>query len=1625
MNKSSYPVSVLTEGRLSKIALILITLVALLTSRLQAQGWQKSYLITSGYTIESLGPPVSGTIAANLKNGLSNAYFTVNAADGNLISLNPAVPDCDPAPFGGDLRYSATEYFDHSLTATNDLRIRRVKLVPNTCTIDQIIFDQEYDLPVVEAVYLVNMVFEAQSNFIFISGMLQLNPTGSSTHYQIFVKKINASTGTQVWEYQTPTMTIAGPPSGQSWQLLIASQSGGVYATKSGVTTGGSLMLIKLEGNGQLVYNKPIGGSYSFIRGATEEADGSILVRMQSASLSGPGDNYRAIRWDANGNEIFSLHAGLTLDNYFGGSAWAFLASFDAHARLSNGDFLLAGKNTGGLNGAIPGIHVNRVSPSGAVLWTRFYPDVLVDFTHALETFPDNGFLLGGNSNGEMFLMKTNSLGLTDAGPGTVDLKLTSAASQPNPPLWSNVTLTYTLQNTGTAVANDITVRMGTCETFNFGQNSGLVYANTNFQASAGTYLQVSQAWIVPTLGPGEVATLSITLFTLTNEVRRVFGEISDGPADVDSTPGNWLDCTPDEDDETVVILNPNNGCEIILDLLGTVCNDNGTPNNPNDDYYYANINVSKSGSACFNEFTYNAAGGVGGNGFFNSDVSVGPLPANEFASSISFTSDTGTTATVAGLNVLSPGHCSGNGTACFITALAVNPLCHDSNTPNDPNDDTFTYQLLVQKSGNCSSQWTNGVNVFSYGTPVTYATALIADGPFTVTVWDVTNPASTATAQVNPVPPCSSGGNILPDFSSFSWGNFVTNVANPGSNFFAPGGGICFPQSQINGTAAPSFVPPGPLAVDIYLSADGVLGASDVLFFNTTQPYNNLAGTGQLFGEGGNGCTTLPANIPNGTYKILAKLDPNNALQEANENNNVFEMATITIQSSGNGQIDLSLALQQTLNSPAQWSNYSVKATLSNAGPQAATGVKVKFAKPNGVVYVGGNEFTTSQGSFTPFGNEEWNVGSIPANGSATLTVNYFLLNATAPVAYAQVTAANETDSDSQPNNGTLPMPNQDDEAATGGGGPPNLTPDLTISDFQIPNPSVQAGQVLSYHFDAANIGTGAVPGIFTIKSYISSNPTLSANDIQDGTIQTGNYMVGFSAQDVPGASTIPANLTAGQYYLLVKIDADGVVAESDENNNVVVKPFTVTGGATICQGDLILESQAEVDAVPDCSIIDGGLYLRSPNGTLGASSDITDLSPLLGITKVNGPIIIDNNDLLFNLHGLENITSAHHIAILYCENIQNVAALSGLSGIMELGIVILHNPSLLNLNGLEGITRLKHTLTLTDNTSLQNLDGLSGLTSVDIFGVDLGGNPSLTSIQGLNSLTSVGGLFFIGNCDALQNLNGLENLQSTGALGIVSNNVLQDVSALGSLTTIQDNLFVSGNFQLSDCCIFHDLLANNSVNSVTFENNAGNCNSVQDILDNCAGTGDPCNAITITPAPGQITIAGASAPHVLIKVFKPNWQTAFDCLDNCPGPVVVGGLANGIHYVEIKLLDAGWAEICRIGEYVNISSYGGNGGTALKFRDDRQRLAIDRIYPNPAKYLVTLDLYSKLDQQAVMDIYNQQGQAVHRLSMELKQGENEVQIPVFDWKSGTYNLILRGEGMPAYGRFLKVWEE
>jgi hypothetical protein len=144
----------------------------------------------------------------------------------------------------------------------------------------------------------------------------------------------------------------------------------------------------------------------------------------------------------------------------------------------------------------------------------------------------------------------------------------------------------------------------------------------------------------------------------------------------------------------------------------------------------------------------------------------------------------------------------------------------------------------------------------------------------------------------------------------------------------------------------------------------------------------------------------------------------------------------------------------------------------------------------------------------------------------------------------------------------------------------PTNL-PDLTLANLTLPTSPIYENQLLKWKIDIKNIGTGNAPSNFTVKTYVSTDNVLSADDRLYSTIPTGNFNAGFSVLQVSDSTTTPRIIPAGQYYLIAKADADNQVIESNENNNILV---SATKFAVIpaLKPDLVITA-IQVDLVPN----------------------------------------------------------------------------------------------------------------------------------------------------------------------------------------------------------------------------------------------------------------------------------------------------------------------------------------------------------------------------------------------------------------------------------------------------------
>ncbi len=261
-----------------------------------------------------------------------------------------------------------------------------------------------------------------------------------------------------------------------------------------------------------------------------------------------------------------------------------------------------------------------------------------------------------------------------------------------------------------------------------------------------------------------------------------------------------------------------------------------------------------------------------------------------------------------------------------------------------------------------------------------------------------------------------------------------------------------------------------------------------------TTHPATQLDGTSPLYAD-----VYQPGSSanPNNYYSTLAAFNGENAqgnwtlvvCDSVAADTGAFARADLYIKQAPASYVDLSLAKSVVSSTvPGATMAYSLTVTNASAATMAATGVVVKDILPAGVTFVS----SSGDGTYIS-GTGVWTVGTIPVGGTKTLTINVTVTAAggTTIINTAEVTAQNQVDLDSTPNNG---LTGEDDYAAVSfvagtraAGTPPTLTcaAGTTQLDWDSAGATWTAGSAS---------GTPAVPALGTVTIGIT-NPAAWQN--------------------------------------------------------------------------------------------------------------------------------------------------------------------------------------------------------------------------------------------------------------------------------------------------------------------------------------------------------------------------------------------------------------------------------------------------------------------------------------------------------------------------------------------------
>ncbi|HMJ70319.1 MAG TPA: FlgD immunoglobulin-like domain containing protein [Cyclobacteriaceae bacterium] len=256
----------------------------------------------------------------------------------------------------------------------------------------------------------------------------------------------------------------------------------------------------------------------------------------------------------------------------------------------------------------------------------------------------------------------------------------------------------------------------------------------------------------------------------------------------------------------------------------------------------------------------------------------------------------------------------------------------------------------------------------------------------------------------------------------------------------------------------------------------------------------------------------------------------------------------------------------------------------------------------------------------------------------------------------------------------------------------------------------------------------------------------------------------------------------------------------------------------------------------------------------SLYANGMLNDLSALRGPRTVTNRLTIANNTLLTSLAGMEDIHLPDTADLFIYDS--NFTSLDGLPSFDSLGdVVLFSNPQLTDISVFESVSKLDHlnlrdmpsitglgdfsnlqsigALSIISNGSLNSLDAFSSLNTVE-GDVYISNNPALTNLQGLHNISNVGGTISINN-QGLPDLTGLDGLVSAGALDISYNDNLTTLHGLESLQ------FVNGEYNgeynnspslsLIENAVLNEVSALGQLTSLAGGMVISNCDSLRDL--------------------------------------------------------------------------------------------------------------------------------------------------------------------------------------------------
>ena len=307
----------------------------------------------------------------------------------------------------------------------------------------------------------------------------------------------------------------------------------------------------------------------------------------------------------------------------------------------------------------------------------------------------------------------------------------------------------------------------------------------------------------------------------------------------------------------------------------------------------------------------------------------------------------------------------------------------------------------------------------------------------------------------------------------------------------------------------------------EIYISTDTNLNAFDTSIGSFQLPGITVGGqhTDTL-------SITIPVNTPTGSYYLVIKADPLNTIVESNEGNNIkFSSSTITVS----GNKDMSVTSISLPGDQVRASTGSISVEIANNGGDASGSFQAKLYLSLDTTLSTGTDIlfsTITISSFTISTTISF-LGTYPDN----LNTYYVIV---------ELDTLNQVSESVETNNIGVSIT--------------TITLRDLINDLSINTITINNVANNSYATYTANINNNDNSISFVISFYASSDTVFNV----ENDYWFANYTVTSFSSVITASVSRLIILPLGHYYVIVILDIENSVSESDETNNIGVSTNT-----------------------------------------------------------------------------------------------------------------------------------------------------------------------------------------------------------------------------------------------------------------------------------------------------------------------------------------------------------------------------------------------------------------------------------------------------------------------------------